>query len=106
MIQRLWRLVVSHPANVISVAVSFCMLLIAFATIETRLMPDRFSGYVRGIFGFGFIVLFCCTAVAGAVYYAWSINVPEEPIQGPYGAVDLNRVSFHLHFSDVFDLRQ
>jgi hypothetical protein len=68
MSQRLWRLVVSHPANVISVAVFFGMLLAAFATIETRLMPDRFSGYVRGIFGFGFIVLFCYTAVAGAVY--------------------------------------
>jgi hypothetical protein len=68
MSQRLLRLVVSHPANVISIAALFGVLLVAFAVIETRLTSDGLPAYVRHLFGFGLTVLFAYTAVVGVVY--------------------------------------
>ena len=58
----------SHPSNVISLAILFGLVLVAFALIETRLLPDGLPDYVRGSLGFLFIALFGYSLVAGAVY--------------------------------------
>jgi hypothetical protein len=66
MIARLWRLAMSHPANVVSLSAIFGLLLVTFGVVETRLMIDL-PEYVRVILGISFIALFGYTLVAGEI---------------------------------------